>query len=150
LNIPKANPRPAPPRAQRSGNDWLLASHDGQQYGPTSWQQLEQWVTEGLVTPQCHIRQSSDTDWQAATRYFPRLNQPLPAAQRPAANNGMQIETSNGGFPQLNVGGGGSTSSTSRRKSRSSDQHLAALGSVFFTVIVVLGALVKIFLAFAG
>jgi len=62
-----------PAAAPAMAENWLVHSHDGQQYGPVSKADLDGWVAEGLILPQCHLRRDSEADWRPAGEIYPQL-----------------------------------------------------------------------------
>ena len=77
---------PVPPRASppppRQSDGWHVSSHDGNQYGPISKSELDNWVAQGLVTPACIVLCDEITGWQQATDVYPEL---VDAARNDAA-----------------------------------------------------------------
>jgi len=59
---------------------WYLRTPDGQQYGPVSKQQLDQWVAEGRVGNDCWVWRAGWADWQGAGSVYGQLGHPLAAA----------------------------------------------------------------------
>lgn len=72
---------------------WYLRTPDGQQYGPVSKSQLDQWAAEGRVGQDCWLWRAGWADWQGAGAVYSRLGQPLasaPIAQPGPASPGPQ------------------------------------------------------------
>ncbi len=76
---PPAAPGPRPPEDLLSPI-WYLRTPDGQQYGPVSKQQLDQWVAEGRVGEDCWLWRAGWPDWQGAGSLYQHLGQPLAPA----------------------------------------------------------------------
>lgn len=57
---------------------WLLRTEDGKTFGPVSRDELESWVREGRVSPQCRLSAEKAQQWIWASEMFPELapNQP--------------------------------------------------------------------------
>jgi len=64
---------------------WYLRTPDGQQYGPVSKQQLDQWAAEGRVGNDCWVWRAGWPDWQGAGTVYSQLGQPLAAPAASAA-----------------------------------------------------------------
>ena len=66
---------PPPRRANppEESEQWYVHAHDGQQYGPVSEAELDQWVEEGLITATCQVSNDNQT-WQAASEFYPELD----------------------------------------------------------------------------
>ena len=54
---------------------YYLQTPDGQNFGPISKQELDQWAGEGRVTATCQILAEGSDQWQWATDYYPHLAQ---------------------------------------------------------------------------
>ena len=67
-----------PPR--RGPARWLVRTEDGRLYGPASRMELEQWVTEGRLSAQCHVAPEGTEQWVWAAELLPQLAQPPRAA----------------------------------------------------------------------
>lgn len=78
--LPQENSPPPVQAASPAADEWMVASHDGQQYGPVGKAELDGWVQEGLVSAECRIRRAADSQWQAAAAIYPQLTGP-PAGQ---------------------------------------------------------------------
>jgi phage FluMu protein Com len=52
---------------------WQLKTEDGQQYGPVTKTELDQWFAEGRLTPQSQVLKSGAPQWQWATDVYPQL-----------------------------------------------------------------------------
>ncbi|MCS7305769.1 MAG: protein kinase [Thermoguttaceae bacterium] len=72
-------PAPSPPEELLSPI-WYLRTPDGQQYGPVSKQQLDQWAAEGRVGNDCWLWRAGWPDWQGAGQVYGGLGQPLAPA----------------------------------------------------------------------
>lgn len=55
-----------------------MHAHDGQQYGPITKTELDQWVADGLISAECQLRQA-DGDWQFAAAVYSH-DSPAPSA----------------------------------------------------------------------
>lgn len=85
---------------------WHVQTEDGQQYGPVSRQELDQWYADGRITADTQLLKDGGDQWQWATDIYPDL---LPPDQAPAAS-------ASGGFPDFGAmasSGGGSAASGS-------------------------------------
>lgn len=65
------------PAAEGAGtqDQWHIQTSDGQQYGPISRAELENWVAEGRVDQECQLLQEGWEQWQWADQIFPELAQ---------------------------------------------------------------------------
>lgn len=71
------DPRPvaSPTRSREEGGEnWHLHSHDGKDYGPVSFAELQRWVLDGSVTAGCMLRKEPDSSWHRASEVFPILS----------------------------------------------------------------------------
>ncbi len=62
--------------SRASTNDsvqWMAYTAAGQQLGPVSKQQLDQWVSQGTVDAQSHVFCTGWTDWRPAAEIYPAL-----------------------------------------------------------------------------
>jgi hypothetical protein len=50
-----------------------MRTPEGQTYGPISWQQVEQWASEGRIASDCQLSSQADGPWEPARHYFPEL-----------------------------------------------------------------------------
>lgn len=85
---------------------WHVQTEDGQQYGPVSRQELDQWYADGRITADTQLLKDGGDQWQWATDIYPDL---LPQDQAPAAS-------ASGGFPDFGAmasSGGSSAASGS-------------------------------------
>lgn len=56
------------------GARWYLRTPEGNQYGPATQQQLDQWLTEGRIDSDCHLLQEGWDRWKWATELYPQLD----------------------------------------------------------------------------
>ncbi len=73
----------APPPTSKvdpPADQWHLKTAEGEEYGPVSRSELDEWFAEGRVTLECHIRSSTDEQWRSAASLFPQLNAARAAA----------------------------------------------------------------------
>ncbi len=54
---------------------WFLQTPDGSQYGPVARDELDQWFSEGRVSPECQLLKQGSAQWQWAPELFPALSQ---------------------------------------------------------------------------
>ena len=50
-----------------------MNSHDGKQYGPITRAELDEWVADGLISPNCHLLRAGESHWRPAAAFFPHL-----------------------------------------------------------------------------
>ena len=55
-----------------TAKEWYLKIPEGLDFGPTSLEQLDQWVTQGRVSAACKVRYDQE-DWQAASDFYSEL-----------------------------------------------------------------------------
>jgi len=53
--------------------DWFLQTDDGEEYGPVSKSELDEWVKEGRVDSSCQVLQEGWQEWKWAEEAFPEL-----------------------------------------------------------------------------
>ncbi len=79
--------------AKHARDQWKFKGLDGQEYGPVSKQDLDQWVTEGRVNEQTQIQAPGQSQWQSAASFYPSLNSPSApqtSGYSPASHNQSQ------------------------------------------------------------
>src|SRR5262245_10868443 len=64
---------------------WFLQTPEGQTYGPTTWQEVEQWVNEGRISADCQLAQSANGPWRPAGELFLQLAQAAANKQKAVA-----------------------------------------------------------------
>jgi hypothetical protein len=67
---------PAVQPAPRAPERWYVFSHDAQQYGPVSREELDQWAQDGRITNLCQVIQEGWPEWVPAVNYYPHLAAP--------------------------------------------------------------------------
>jgi hypothetical protein len=77
---------PAPAPSTPNANAWHVKTADGQEYGPVSKKDLDDWVTEGRLDADCQVLQVGAPQWQWASDVYPQLDAPSPAPA-PASPN---------------------------------------------------------------
>lgn len=75
-----AAPAKRPPPLKSAADKWFLHSHDGNQYGPVTRGELDNWLRDGLITPGCQLLREGESQWQPAAVVFPQLAAATPAA----------------------------------------------------------------------
>src|SRR5690606_29157912 len=75
---------------------WYVQTEDGQQYGPVSRQELDQWYGDGRITTDTQLLREGSEQWQWASDLYPDL-----APEQAAA--------SAGGIPDFGAMGGASS-----------------------------------------
>jgi len=89
INVPKlSTPAPTPKSSVKLPSkapveQWYVQTEDGQQYGPVTRQELDQWYAEGRVTTDTQLLRDGSEQWQWASDLFPDL-----APQQPAGGAG--------------------------------------------------------------
>jgi hypothetical protein len=76
---------PAAAETQAAPNEppadaWYMHTPEGRIYGPVGQIQLDQWVREGRVTPDCQLRRGDDGPWQWASTVYGVLAQTVQPA----------------------------------------------------------------------
>ncbi len=66
------NSEPAASKADSTGS-WFMKTENGQEYGPVSRADLDDWFRDGRVTTRCQFR-ADNGEWQSAASVFPALN----------------------------------------------------------------------------
>jgi hypothetical protein len=65
---------PAPTTAAGDqGGQWRLRIDDGREFGPVDRKELDQWMSEGRVTPTSQLRREGESTWRPATEIYPAL-----------------------------------------------------------------------------
>lgn len=65
---------------------WHVQTEDGQQYGPVSRQELDQWHADGRITVDTQLLIDGGEQWQWASDIYPDL---APQDQAPASSGGI-------------------------------------------------------------
>ena len=113
-----AAPSPQIPAPRPAAVLWTVQTEDGQQFGPISKMELDQWVAEGRVNTGCQLLQAGSAQWQWASEVYPQLSSAAPAAApQPAGYPGIDTSGQGGGSPfevsknpYASPGGGGGSS----------------------------------------
>lgn len=71
--------------AATAAETWTLKTEEGDEYGPVSRPELDQWFQEGRITADSQVLRTGAPQWQWATDLYPALNEPA-ASTAPAAN----------------------------------------------------------------
>jgi len=87
----KKEPKRHPPAKKPSPEEWYLQTEDGQQYGPISREELDEWVAEGRVDTECQILREGWDQWRWAEDVYPELAES--AAQVPEVSKEPQIHS---------------------------------------------------------
>ncbi|MHC4178311.1 MAG: DUF4339 domain-containing protein [Planctomycetota bacterium] len=69
------------PAAER----WFLQTEDGQQFGPASKSEMDDWLAEGRIDASCQLLCEGWEQWKWADEVFPDLAETPREAQQPAA-----------------------------------------------------------------
>ena len=88
---PRPGPTAKPPTVETK---WTVKLEDGQTYGPISKADLDRWVAEGRLGPECQLLKSGSGQWEWAGDVFPQLAAP-PAHAPPTRGNASS------GFPHV-------------------------------------------------
>jgi hypothetical protein len=64
---------------------WHMRTPDGQIFGPVTWSQVNQWVSEGRITADCRLASSVSGPWRSAAESFPALRPTAAQSEKPAA-----------------------------------------------------------------
>jgi hypothetical protein len=89
INVPKLNtPAPTPKSSIKLPSkavveQWYVQTEDGQQYGPVTRQELDQWYAEGRVTTDTQLLRDGGEQWQWASDLYPDLAPQQPAGGVP-------------------------------------------------------------------
>jgi hypothetical protein len=103
IDVPAAEPVEA--------EAWTLKTEEGQEYGPVSRAELDQWFEEGRITADSQVLLTGAPQWQWATDLYPALSQPT--ASTIAASSGSDSAVFDPGGSTVRQGG----SSVARRGS---------------------------------
>jgi len=74
-----ATSAPAPKRPSSAGSavkpreDWYLQTADGEEYGPVSRSELDEWLAEGRIDNECQLLREGWEQWKWAEEIFPQL-----------------------------------------------------------------------------
>jgi hypothetical protein len=69
---------------------WRMRSPEGRLYGPVSKEDLDAWVSEGRVTPDCTIMDEDHGAWQPATELYPVLVSAIPIPDSEVKNGAVK------------------------------------------------------------
>ena len=104
--VPQSQPQqPVPeqvfptPQNPHLPDEWFVHSHDGNDYGPVTKQELDSWFAEGLFTPQCQLRQQGG-EWLPVHSVYPQTRQ---------SESSLAQEPASGGFPMIQTDSARST-----------------------------------------
>jgi hypothetical protein len=115
--VPVGEPVPAQPQAPRTRSSlpqgqavqanranvqWHVQTEEGDQYGPISRTELDQWVSEGRLTGACQVLQAGWEQWRWAGEIYPQLVEGSHVGGQTAASDD----------PFAAIGGGGDSSVT--------------------------------------
>lgn len=75
---PAGHSVPSSDQKQPREPKWYMRTPEGRTFGPASKSELDDWVAEGRVTSDCHLRTEQTDHWQPADEYYPNLR-PQPA-----------------------------------------------------------------------
>jgi len=68
-------PKKHPPAKKPPPEEWYLQTEDGEQFGPISREELDEWVAEGRVDTECQVLREGWDQWQWAEEVFPELSE---------------------------------------------------------------------------
>src|SRR5688500_8754749 len=77
--------KPAAPKAARKAEMWFLKSEEGDDFGPVSRSELDEWHGEGRITADCQLLRQGSEQWQWASDIYPALDASDDAADDAAA-----------------------------------------------------------------
>ncbi|MEQ8786705.1 MAG: NINE protein [Pirellulaceae bacterium] len=66
--------------AGMGADSWFLKTDDGDDYGPVSRSELDEWASEGRLNADCQVLQEGSEQWQWATDLYPDLDPDAAAA----------------------------------------------------------------------
>ena len=52
---------------------WQVTTADGEEFGPATWQELEEWIADGTLDADCEVLCEGDADWQPIGELFPEF-----------------------------------------------------------------------------
>lgn len=81
---PQPRPSAIPPAGETK---WTVKLEDGQTYGPISKADLDRWVAEGRLGPECQLLKSGSGQWEWAGDVFPQLA--APPSREPPTRSGV-------------------------------------------------------------
>ena len=94
-STPEVAPQPRPePIAPAGETQRPVKLDDGQPYGPISKADLDRWVAEGRLGPECQLLKSGSGQWEWAGDVFPQLAAP-PSREPPTRSSASS------GFPNV-------------------------------------------------
>ena len=78
---PKAEEKTPPPRAVEkkpakkaaAAEQWYMQTDDGEEFGPISREELDEWIAEGRINGACQVLQEGWDQWQWAEDVFPEI-----------------------------------------------------------------------------
>jgi len=72
--VPAPQPKaPTPPAPAATATTWTVQTPDGNQYGPVTRDELDDWFREGRLDGQCQLLKAGADQWQWADTVFPQL-----------------------------------------------------------------------------
>ena len=66
------------PMESGAEDQWRMRGEDGDEYGPVSRSQLDEWVADGRISGKCHLLPSGGNQWRGAAEIYPQLAEPKP------------------------------------------------------------------------
>lgn len=129
------------PKASGKSESWTVKTADGQEYGPVSRSELDQWVAEGRLTVECQVLKQGAAQWNWAADIYPALNTPSPVATTAAVG-----ASSFGGasFGEVNPYGAVSTASPTSSAFRAREYPMLKLMQTISYVIAGIIGLVSL------
>ncbi len=89
--LPASAPAPASSAAvAAAGGSWHLLTPEGYRYGPIGKPELDRWVADGRVTPECKLRIDGEGRWRPADELYPALRGAATSAGPYGASAGQQ------------------------------------------------------------
>lgn len=60
--------------AAKPATNWYITTSDGEEFGPTTYAELEEWLAEGRIDAECQLLEEGWEEWKWAPEVFPELN----------------------------------------------------------------------------
>src|SRR5262245_48638634 len=85
----------APPPPKLPADEWHLKTADGEEYGPVSRSELDEWFGEGRITSDCRFLGGAGDEWQPAAEICPQLNSAPVQVHEPESPEPPAVEIEN-------------------------------------------------------
>jgi len=111
---------------------------DGQEYGPVTVQQLQQWAMENRILATTEVRQGETGTWIQAGQVQGLMPTAMPQAQSLNTTSGPQVTTSGPSVKTTNASSRYRKTRRRRKNPKSSDENATLLGGIVISGISII------------